>query len=425
MNLFRRITYSLAIIGTIAGCTQSAIVPTPSAQPPIIPSTTAFVVADTPTPLPTPNISSSPTVQPTPSISIEKGCLTLEEQLPQDLYLTGVWLRQPGNPYLENLDENTKYRIPINKNDALINYDGYFSISPNGKWLAYLDADVDTSSRISRTNGYSLRVINSSGHSLSMGYWPLNFQRIYGWSDDEHLMIELNYFSDNNRRLIILNPFSGKWVELSNPDWLNSLDIENSWFNPNKYNPRLDDVIINMTDHSELRNFKTGELIFGNLKSGLFTDSSWSLDGTMLEITMKDSTVIHIFQNMSEVLKMDVVKYGLVSPDYYGQIYFSNLQWSLNNKKLLLETYSESFVLDIDKQEIYILCFNDKSLELEQYNPSFFYSRDGQYVVTHLLLKGENYDYQFFDVLIDLINKRAYRLPTPNNQDRIGWLVSP
>src|SRR5947209_5275130 len=99
MNIFRKIIYPLTIIGVIAGCAQPAITPTQTAVPLTSPSTTALVATATPNTSPTPNILSTPTTQPTPTISIEKNCLTLEDQLPPDLNLTGVWIRQPGTPY--------------------------------------------------------------------------------------------------------------------------------------------------------------------------------------------------------------------------------------------------------------------------------------------------------------------------------------
>src|SRR5206468_5224227 len=99
--------------------------------------------------------------------------------------------------------------------------------------------------------------------------------------------------------------------------------------------------------------------------------------------------------------------------DHYGRISFKNLQWSLNNKKLLIETFNESLVLDINKQKIFNLCFDDKNLKRDDWTyDSFFYPSDGQYIVMHLHQEGANYHYQSFDALVDLKNMHAYKLST-------------
>ena len=152
-------------------------------------SLTATAVPNTSTPLPIP----SPTLSSTPTIQIEDRCLALEESLPNDLQLEGAWMRQSGKPYLENLEENLRYRIPLDGGAALHTYNGYWAVSPNGEWLAYLDPILDVSERITRTKGFSLRVIHSSGDFLSMDYWPADFQTIQYWIDKENLLLRTDH----------------------------------------------------------------------------------------------------------------------------------------------------------------------------------------------------------------------------------------
>ena len=39
--------------------------------------------------------------------------MPLEEEISSDLNLSGVWVRNRGNPYLESLKDHTNYRIPL------------------------------------------------------------------------------------------------------------------------------------------------------------------------------------------------------------------------------------------------------------------------------------------------------------------------
>lgn len=361
--------------------------------------------------------TSSPTSLP-PTIKIKQDCLSLEDQLPLNVQLTGVWVRQYRSPYLENLEENTKYSVPLYGGGVLYNYDEYWSVSPNGEWLAYIDVIVDTSERMAKTKGYSLRVIHSSGHSLSMDYWPVSFQTIYGWVDNQSLLLGLN------NREIVLNPFSGKWYEIKDSAWLKGMYASSLRRDVKQYSPHLDQIIVRLEDHSELRDADSGKIIIGDSSLGFFSRNVWSPDGVMLALVMNDENVIHLFQENREILKVDLAQVGLF-PNNNGHVYFSNLEWSLNHQKLLVETFDASFVMDVDKQEIYDICFVDKDLEKSMWFKSFFYSKDGQYVVTPVLLRVSDFTFQSFDVLIDIKNMRAYKLPTPEYKGRIGWLVLP
>jgi hypothetical protein len=340
--------------------------------------------------------------------------LSLEDQLPPDIQLTGVWIRRPGKPYLENFDENTKYRIPLDGGGILSLNWGAGAISPNGKWLAYLDTNYDTSGRVKEATGSTLRVIHSSGRALSLDDWPANFQKIDGWVDDQHLLLELNYFSEVNRHVVLLNPFSGEWKYVVEPDWFNSVLIERSLFNSVVYSPNLDEVILQLKDHSELRDTKKGTLLFGNPEIGSFGESSWSTDNVMLAITTDRE--LHIFQGTEEVLQFNLL-----------DDYLRNLSWSLDHSKLLLETFDQSLIFDMEQRKLFALCFTDTHIKYISWSESFLYPGDGRFLVTRIVQEIlPSYEQRPFEILIDLKNKRAYKLAESiYYQDRIGWLVSP
>ena len=130
----------------------------------------------TPTPpynsLPTAKLP--PTLVPTPAPAIdvpmvvEGKCMDLEKTLPPGLALTGMWVRNPGAPYLENLENHTRVSIPLKGGGALRNgWEGNMAISPDGKLLAYLDGYIKSSGY--QTDKWEFRIIQSNGQ-LSVWY---------------------------------------------------------------------------------------------------------------------------------------------------------------------------------------------------------------------------------------------------------------
>jgi len=414
----------ILLILLIPACASEIQNPTQPVKTLIPATSTLPAIVATPISSPTANIVATSTSQPTPAITIEQKCLTLEDQLPLDLQLTGVWIRQPGKPYLENQQENTKYRVPLDGGGILRIEKGSGVVSPNGKWLAYLDTNYDTTGKIKRATGSTLKIINSSGHSLSMDYWSTSFQKIDGWADDQHLLLELNYFSETNRHLVILNPFSGEWKYVIEPDWFNQVSIERRLFDSVVYSPNLNEVILQLKDHSELRDLKTGALLFGNPNIGVFYPSTWSNDNVMLAtITNKE---LYVFQGKEEILQFDLSKDHLVHTNE-GNVYIRNLSWSVDHNSLLLETYDESLVFDIKQRNIFVLCFNDKHIKYLSWSESFLYPGNGEFLVTRIIQEIlPSYEQRPFEILVDIKNKRAYKLTeSMYYQDRIGWLASP
>lgn len=377
---------------------------------------TETAVPNTLTPLSIP----SPTLSLTPTIQIEDRCLTVEESLPNDFQFEGVWVRQESKPYLENLVENTKYRVPLDGGGRLGNYWMDLSISPNGEWLAYLDSILDTSGRTTRMEGLSLKVIHSSGYSLSMDYWPIGMQSIQGWVGDKNLLLGLG------QRAIVLNPFSGKWYEIRDPDWLSSLTADEPWWNEIKrYSPHLDAVTVRLDNHSELRSLSSEKNLFGDASLGFFKKSSWSSDGDMLALVTNGGNVLHIFRNNIKISEIKLSDTKVTSSLFGGFIsQLDNLVWSQNNKKLLVDTYSNLYVINIENSQIQNLCFIDADIH-KTYKDSFFYLPTGNYVVAPVYKSNKRYDYEYFDVLIDTEAMRAYKLPTSEYNGRIGWLALP
>ena len=253
-----------------------------------------------------------------------------------------------------------------------------------------------------------------------MDYWPMSNQKIRGWVDDENLILELGQHS------LVLNPFSGKWYELKDPDWLSSLIVNKPWwYEIKKYNPHLDSVIVRLDNHSEIKEAVSGNTLFGDTALGFFGESVWSSDAVMLAFATNDGNVIHIFQNNKEILTLDFLNDKSLNSNFREGISISELKWSLNDQRLLIGTYDDNILLlDINEQILYKLCFENKEINNYAWD-NFFYLKSGQHIVAPVNLRSQDYHYEQFDVLIDTTTMRAYRLPTSDLNGRIGWLALP
>jgi hypothetical protein len=125
------------------------------------------------------------------------------------------------------------------------------------------------------------------------------------------------------------------------------------------------------------------------------------------------------------VFKVNVLKEKLVSTGSGGEVGYRGLTWSPDSKKILVETYDDLFMIDLEKNKILNLCFNDPQLSYTY--PESFASPNGRYVITPMFWSQTDnfYNFRSFDILIDLDKVEAYKLPTKEGDDRIVWLAAP
>lgn len=360
------------------------------------------VITNTSAPLPTVENVSTPTTQSNIELLMEQECIPTIENMPSNLVLSGVWVRNRGTPYLETADGLTAYDVPLKGGSLFSTNEGDIAISPDGKHLAYIDAYIDpirngTEKRI-------LRIIKSSGHELPMDFWTENWQWIIGWIDDRQLAL-----FTGKREVIILDPFSGEWERPQQPTWLKTTNFYD--YSGPFYNPKLNSILVRLEfPDFELRDFETGKTLYNGTGYLDRWNHSWSADGLTLAIASGNSKT-DIVTRDKQGLTLDLGGFGIES------IFHPKL--SPDGHKLVFASYSDNFFLiDIIQSTISTLCPNGFN---PTYSYSLLWSPDSRFVIQEVY--DSNYDE--FDILVDTQEMQAYKLTSGQYQHRLIWLAEP
>ena len=372
-SMLGRKFYSLIILALLifAGCSRAIIFPQATATSPA--PTPSFPPLDEAisTPL------TSPIVQAESTVTITGKCIQIEEKIPDDLVLSGVWVRNEATPYLENLDEHVDYIVPLEGGGLLSTRNGDMAISPDRKYLAYIDKYYDPVNN--SLNRRILRIIKSSGHSLPMDYWVEDWQWIIGWIDHQNIAL-----FTGNKEIIILNPITGEWNKYQEPSWLDNINNNeytysyDSYYGP-FYNPKLDRTIIKSDEKGfALRDLQSGEVIFRDTGYFSYSDFDWSDDSSILAIISGDGYILNILAYDQKIAEFDVRE---LSPD-------SATIWSIklspDGKKLIFTIFDHEaygfnlYIFDISNSRISSLCTNE--FELDSYGP-LIWSPDSRFIV--------------------------------------------
>lgn len=394
INICRNMNFlSVLILALlVAGCSGAI---SPSATATIIaPLATSPQSTDSATPFPT------ATLQVRPTITVEQECIPIEEQVPDDLVLSGVWVRNEITPYIENLDEHVDYIVPFEGGGLL----DEMAVSPDGKYLAYIDYYYKSVTEYRKVvEKRILRVIKSSGHSLPMDYWVEDWQYILGWVDNRNIAL----FTGNNE-VIILNPFTGGWERFQQPQWLNS-DNSNYWKIPH-YSPTLEWVLARPDYRSlALQSVQTGETVW---QADYIDSFTWSADGSVLAVA--SSKFIYMITRGKQLAQYHI---GNIEADSIRTIRLSpdGRKFAFTNYDPAVYEY-ELFIFDVTPLKVSRLCtdgFTVSNIPI--------WSPDSRYIVQEIY---DSY-YEQFDVLIDTQQMRAYKLISGCCQHRIVWLAKP
>lgn len=397
--------FLFVIISAAVGCIPAQPTPT-EVFPTSAPLSTATIVV----PTSTPKASATPTSSVIVDVPVEKKCLILEENIPEDLGLRGVWIRNQEQPYLENLETQVNYGIPLYESSILSTYQNH--ISPDGKWLAYIDTYFDplTHKSISQI----LRVINSAGHSLDMSYWKVDWQSIIGWMDDQHLTLEIY---GSKTEIVSLNPFTGEWQKIQGLDEYRI----GPYLDTSKINPTLDGIVTKLGNDVVLKDVITGKIGWQKKNRGdYYPYVSWSQDGSTVAISV--GYALYIVRDSQELAnlywrKLNAFETGDDSIYYLG--------WSPDAHKFLIRAGNQLLVLDTTLPKITDFCFSDPNIEYSYSTP--FWSPDNRFVITDAVTWMPSY--QSYDILLDVDQAHVYKLPTSQSsqygKDYLGWLAAP
>jgi hypothetical protein len=363
------------------------------------PPATLPVITNTPTPPPT--LESTPTSTPQATVDLLEECIPVEEEMPDDLNLSGIWVRNRGKPYLETMDGSTAYGLPLQGGGIFSTSHRDMAVSPDSRHLAYIDSYLDDTGK--RTNHRILRIISSSGRSLPMDYWIIDWQWLIGWTDNQHIAM-----LTGNKELLVLEPFIGKWEKLQQPSWLDNLDYYYYGYQGPLYSPNLNAVLFESGPVFELRNTQNGRIIYK--KDGYLNpwETDWSADGSALAIGR--GNFLHLITGDQQAIELEADEFGIdrfddpeLSPD--GRKLAFSSQWS-----------GKWFLFDIERGEIRKLC----SEQFDYWEPAVW-SPDGRFVVQEA---DKSYLDQV-DLLIDTQQLRAYELTSGQYQHRLVWMAEP
>lgn len=394
-----------------SSCSPSVVA---TVQPTVMvtPYATLPVIAYTSTPAPTQIIIPTPTSQPTLAFTLKEECLKIEDQVPSDLQLAGLWAVGSANPYLEDIGTGKKTGIPLDGTNVLSRDFGGYAVSPNREWFAYIDQYIDGAATTRR----SLRVINSSGKSLPLEYWAENFQWIIGWADDNHIALELNKTSVNRQKIVILNPFTGDHKDIT-PAWIKDFHkLDPYWLPQTFYSPDASRAIVVADGKFELRDVQSGKTVFQGEHVDILPDLAWSPDSSKLAITDDSNRYLYIIDKNKNIIMLEALYF-----DAFDR--FWKMWWSPDGKKLLF-SIGVPYVFDLESGKITKFCFEDK-ISWTEYRGTLW-SPNNKFIVIDASQYSDSSGWLHLSIIIDIDAMRAYKLPRkPYSYERLAWLATP
>jgi hypothetical protein len=415
MRYFLMTVLFAVILMSCASPVTSTVVPS-STPAPIQPTNTAIPTI-TLTLAPTPNPTQTPTVG--KSIVVERKCMTLENEIPQDLKLPGAWLKNSAKPYLENLEDNIRYPVPMKGGGYLWRNEGWSAISPDGKLLAYLDGFINATGH--GADKWEFHIIKSNGQFLPLKKWTFDTRRILGWAGNNDIVLEV-YAS--GKKYLVYNPFTGDWKEIVIdrkvivPDKWRDEIVKGGltdYFNP-------DEIVFSTVAGYQLYNVQTWEksidVKLGEPPAGY----AWSPDlSTFLAIPYvnEDGNDLYLLRNGKAFFRFNVFQLTKRETPLAFQSYgnFWGVKWAPDSKKFLVATYNLETIMYLDLLKATVLCVDSKALDTT-WNYLSVWSPDSRFLIYY------NYE-NHTNMLIDTEKWRAYKLVLKYDLDIIGWLASP
>jgi len=378
-------------------------------------------VSQTATPVNLPN-STTPS-----TYDFQKNCLTVEDHLPGDVSLPGYLILNNNKTWITTffeLQKNRRHLSPLSPKVLYINHPENISISPNGKWIAYLESIIDESGY--RTSGLKLGVMDVEGRRLDLSYWTINNQSLIGWLDTQRLVLSIPGYPIGT--ITILNPFNGKtqFVNSNFPNLYRKL----YWEFPNQvlYNQALSDAVYYDSSRKwALFDLDTRKILW---RSDETYDNIpiWSPDGTMVAIYGNFETIDHDTLGQLLIVGQDGQLISATGITQIDSFTFKNFSWSpnsqyiaawmmLNPNKNDSVTNKNLVLMDVEKRQLAYLCIESEYTYYYPFIPPVW-SPDNQFVAISVERKD---NFAWDTVIIDITHNRAYKMF--EYEIPIAWMV--
>ncbi len=366
------------------------------------------ITSKTPTITPSAIPTSTPSeTEATSSFSFHRQCIEVLNGHPQTS-LPGVLVLDNSRTgiYFLNMTDYTRHTFPITPGGFLPSLRS--AVSPDGKWLAYLESFVDEHGN---WNSLKLRLINADGLRKILPYWIPDWQAINAWLDNEHLILSLPDRPPG--AVIVLNVFSGQWYEFS-PILPNIKISDYFYLYPTVfYDPTLSFAVYSGFNIEYLADIETQKVLWH--KDVDEFSPAWSPIGKQFLVSVNHRLLL-INTTGSETLILDLVNTDIPFTDWSD---IGNMSWSPDGSKIAvwLGNPPRLGIIDMITKKIKDLCITGV------YYPSssLIWSTDGQYIA--ITEKSDNWGFSSDFVIVSLFEGYAYRIA--EDVTPIGWLINP
>lgn len=304
--------------------------------------------------------------------------------------------------YFLDLKDFTRHAFPVTS-DAYVDRYGYFR-SPDGKWLAYLEAYPDERGYL---QSVKLRLINAYGQRNLLSYWVADWQSILGWIDKDRLMVSLPGRPEG--AVTIFEPFTGRWWDFS-PSLSNYDKFNKQAF----YDPTLSYAVYQDKNYHEiLWDIQAQKILWKKDVKGR-SDPSWSPDGKQFVLPFGD-TLLLITREGREFPLLDLGDAGI---PYSNWSAIEKLSWSPDGSRIAVWLGDPPIlmVINVAARQVTDLCITGSVLPLAP-----IWSTDGQYLAVDA--GSKEWWYQPDAVILSLADGYAFRVA--EDVSPVGWLNKP
>lgn len=361
------------------------------------------------------------TTIPATSDNVTEHCLSVENELPPDVHLSGKLILNHISEYsIKSFLENERVALPENSK--------LMAVSPNGKYLALYKYDTQDGFTVIR----DVLVVNSKGDIVQRFAWNdievANKEKLYAyplnpvrWLDNTTLLfsilptgsfVAVNVETGERRKTIF--PYSEDVYLDYSPATLRTAFVE--------YNPLLEGVIYEGSGHVFILRYLVDKntVVWARRDNGIWADPKWSPDGEMVATAITDTWGKNGFDDMYLV---DIVgnerrltNFKEMYKDAY-KILIYKIVWSPDGQRLALKlTFTKQERDDIERIDDWyagrLIVIEPATNQIIDYcllyGPPPIWSPDGKFIA----IGG---------VIVDLARDRAYKV---TDSDIVGWMVT-